>query len=173
MKHESFVEFIASYVKPDIYVELGVYDCSTFHKVSEHVVGWSFGVDINPLNDKEKLGTTIYKETTQDFARRWKNEIEDDIVDDIDLIFIDADHSKEAVLKDVENFWPHIKDDTGLIILHDTWPLNKVQTASGYSGDCYLATKEIKEKYACELLTIPVPYGLSVIRKIGGDWRNG
>jgi len=59
------------------------------------------------------------------------------------------------------------------MILHDTWPLNKEQISPGYSGNCYLTTKEIKEKYSCEVLTIPVPYGLSLIRKVGGDWRNG
>ena len=94
------------------------------------------------------------------------------IIVGIDLIFIDADHSKDAVLKDVDSFWPYIKPDTGLLILHDTWPLNKQQTAPGYSGDCYLATKEIVSKYSCELLTIPVPYGITLIRRVGKDWRN-
>jgi len=168
MKHESFLEFIASYIKPQIYVELGIYDCSTFYKVSEHVIDWSFGVDIKPLKDDKKINTTIYTETTEEFAKRWADEIQEEI----DLIFIDADHSKDAVLKDVDSFWPYIKPDTGLLILHDTWPLNKQQTAPGYSGDCYLATKEIVSKYSCELLTIPVPYGITLIRRVGKDWRN-
>jgi len=46
MKHETFVEFIASYLKPSVYVELGVYDGSTFGKVLPHVKDWAYGVDI-------------------------------------------------------------------------------------------------------------------------------
>jgi predicted O-methyltransferase YrrM len=170
MKHESFIEFLASYVKPQVYVELGVYDGSTFDRVRPHVEDWSYGVDLKPrMDDLDGTDFTVYKMSTQEFSKLWN----EDIHEDIDLMFIDADHSKEAVLKDVDNFWSYLKDDTGLLLLHDTWPLNKYQTQVGFSGDCYLATLEIKKKYKCELLTIPVPYGLSVIRKVGGDWRNG
>lgn len=170
MKHEEFVEFIASYTKPQVYVELGVYDGSTFNRVYPHVQSWSYGVDIKPLmDDSDKPNCYIYTETTQDFFELWQ----EDIHEDIDLMFIDADHNKDAVLKDVANFWPYLKEDTGLMLLHDTWPLNKQQTAPGYSGNCYLVTGELKNKYSCEVLTIPVPYGLTMIRKVGRDWRNG
>jgi len=170
MKHEEFIEFIASYTKPQVYVELGTYDCSTFNKVKPHVQDWLYGVDLEPKTDElSGENFNIYTMSTEEFSELWN----EDIHEDIDLMFIDADHSKEAVLKDVDNFWPYLKNDTGLMLLHDTWPLNKEQTKPGYSGNCYLATKEIKEKYNCELLTIPVPYGLSVIRKVGADWRNG
>lgn len=172
MKHEEFMEFIASYIEPQVYVELGVYDGSTFNRVHPYVQDWAYGVDINPKMKEEDmitLDSTVYQMSTKQFFEYWN----DDIHKDIDLIFIDADHSKEAVLEDVANFWPYLKDDTGLMILHDTWPLNKKQTAPGYSGDCYLVTKEIKKKYQCELLTIPVSYGLSIIRKVEGNWRNG
>jgi len=172
MKHESFIEFLASYLKPDVYVELGVYDGSTFNKVYPHVRGWAYGVDIKPLmDDSDKPNCSITTNTTKEFAVLWS----EDIHEDIDLIFIDADHSKEAVLKDAQAFLHWLKLDTGIMVLHDTWPLNKQQTAPGYSGDCYKVTAELKNHYGdgIEVLTIPVSYGLTLIRRVGQDWRNG
>jgi len=68
MKHENFVEFIASYTKPQVYVELGVFDGSTFDKVYPYVQSWAYGVDIKPLLDtSDKPNCQIYKETTEDF----------------------------------------------------------------------------------------------------------
>jgi hypothetical protein len=42
--------------------------------------------------------------------------------DSLDFIFVDADHSTEAVRNDILTWWPKVKD-TGMIIGHDiNWP---------------------------------------------------
>lgn len=44
----------------------------------------------------------------------------------LDFVFIDADHSTEAVRNDIDAWWPKVKD-TGWIIGHDIhWPVVKV-----------------------------------------------
>ena len=105
MKHEEFVEFIASYTKPQVYLELGIYDGSTFNRVRPHVKSWAYGVDIKPKIKEEEMATsnsTVYQMSTEQFAEYWN----EDIHEDIDLIFIDADHSKGEGLQDVANFCP-------------------------------------------------------------------
>ena len=145
MNHEAFVESIAKQLKPSIYVELGVYHSSNFKQVVPHVRDKAFAVDIKREFERHKSDAPIasfHVMTTEEFYKMWSVEIKLDI----DMIFIDADHSKEAVLQDVKNFLPFLKEDSGIMLLHDTWPLDKRQTAPGYSGDCYKVTKVLKEK---------------------------
>jgi len=171
MKHYDVIEKIAASLEPNIYVELGIYRAKTFNFVARHAKK-AYAVDSVNVGRYIKCDNAeFFCGTTDAFARRWT----DEVGNTIDLIFIDADHSKEAVLRDVGNFLPWITPDTGFIILHDTWPLNKGETAPGYSGDCYLAPRIIKERYPhLEVLTLPFLCGLTLIRNpTGGDWRNG
>ena len=83
----------------------------------------------------------------------------------IDMIFIDADHSKESVLKDFQVYFDLVNRD-GLILLHDSYPANEQDTLPGYCGDCYKAIEELsKNNEAYEMMTIPVPPGLTLCRK--------
>lgn len=173
MKHEEFVNMLAIQLKPAIYVELGIYHFNCFNKISPLVRGKAYAVDIA---DNRRLlvkhgHVDFHCCTTTEFYSTWSNEIKKEI----DLIFIDADHSKDSVLQDVKNFLPWLREDIGVMVLHDTWPLNKKQTAPEYSGDCYLVPKILKEKLGnnIELFTLPTPYGLTLIRKPGDNWRNG
>jgi len=171
MRHEQFLETLASLKRPDVYVELGIYQADVTNAIAPYSqeVYCADIVDASQYVKNDNI--QFFHEDTEKFAIRWKTQIKKDI----DLIFIDADHSAEAVYKDVYNFITYLKKDTGLMILHDTWPLNKKQTAPGYSGDCYKATKRLKNALAdsAEILTLPIPYGLTLIRRIGDDWRNG
>ncbi len=173
MRHEDLVEEIAKQLKPSIYVELGVFQLECFNRVVRHVKQKAFAIDIkdNSIYMDPGPERSFHRCSTEEFSSTWHNEIKLDI----DMIFIDADHSKDAVLQDVKNFLPFLKEDSGIMLLHDTWPLNKQQTAPGYSGDCYKVTKTLKEKLGnhIELITLPVPYGLTLIRKVGDNWRNG
>lgn len=170
MNHEKFVELIALYTKPQIYVELGAFQCSTFNIVAKHVTEWSYAVDIGnfSIHMESDSRRSFYTMSTEKFSKFWSRAIGKQI----DLIFIDASHQKESVIEDVNNFLPFLRTTTGLMLLHDTWPLNKAQTHPGYSGDGYLAIKEIKKISGCEVLTIPIPYGITIIRKMGDDWRD-
>ncbi|WP_407313700.1 class I SAM-dependent methyltransferase [Desulfosporosinus sp. SB140] len=81
------------------------------------------------------------------------------------MLFIDADHSKTAVLQDFKDFFPFVVPH-GLILLHDTHPGNVQLIQPEWCGTAYLAIEELmKETRAYELMTIPVSPGLTICRK--------
>lgn len=162
-------------MRPEVYVELGIAVCGTINRVSPHaseVYAVDAGVScaIN-IADKEKV--KFYGEYTTKFADRWREEIKKPV----DLIFIDADHSASAVRQDVLNFLPWLKESTGLMLLHDTWPPTREHANPSNCGDCYLIKPwltELSKMENLEVCTIPTQYGLTLIRKRGKiDWREG
>lgn len=81
------------------------------------------------------------------------------------MLFIDADHKKESVLKDFYNYFPFIKED-GIIFLHDGYPKNIEYTKDGYCSNCYEAIFELsKNTTDYEMVTIPLHPGLTICRK--------
>jgi hypothetical protein len=169
MKHYDVIEKIAGGLQPNIYVELGIFRGKTFNLVARHA-NKAYAVDVAGAQKHIKCNhAEFFMGTTQTFASYWNLKVQKSI----DLIFIDADHSKESVLQDVKNFLPWLKIDTGLMVLHDTWPLSKEKIKPEYSGDCYLVPKALKANYDLEILTLPFLCGLTIIRKPGSDWRNG
>lgn len=162
--HEDFIVHLAQVIKPKTYVELGLYQCSLFNKIVP-IADKLIGLDISPESDKymkKSAKASFVCSTTDDFAKKLrKSPIK------IDMMFIDADHSSESVLKDFNNFFPFVSDQ-GIIILHDGYPKNKSYTRPGYCGDCYLAieklTLQAKER-GYEMVTIPVHPGVTICRK--------
>jgi len=83
----------------------------------------------------------------------------------IDMLFIDADHSREAVLDDFNNCLPYVAPH-GLILLHDVHPGNAELTHPAWCGTAYQAAEELsRNNNAYEIMTIPVSPGLAVCRK--------
>ena len=105
---------------------------------------------------------------TDDFAKMWDNEIRKEI----DLIFIDADHCKESVWEDFQNFYKWLKPNTGILAMHDSWPANKGQTDPTRCGDCYKAIANVKKVKGAEVITLPFQHGVTLVRKVEPDWRN-
>lgn len=72
------------------------------------------------------------------------------------MLFIDANHSKESVKADFENYF-NLVSENGIILLHDGYPKNEEFTQSGYCGDGYKAIEELtKNKEDYEMMTIPL-----------------
>ena len=169
MKHYDVIEKIADGLQPNVYVELGIFRGKTFNMVACHAKE-AYAVDVADVRKYIKRKAEFFQGTTDTFALHWNSKIRKQI----DLIFIDADHSKESILQDVRNFLPWLRHDYGLMVLHDTWPLSKEKIKPGFSGDCYLAPKIIKENFPyLEVLTLPFLCGLTILRNPGSDWRNG
>lgn len=94
------------------YLEIGVRGYQTFDKIScEKKVA----VDPAPNGFRSGKGIEVHRKFSNDFF----NELKDS--DTFDLIFIDGDHSYEAVKSDLENAIKFLNKD-GLIVLHDVDP---------------------------------------------------
>jgi len=121
------------------------------------------GVDLDPqagnfLHKNKK--TEFVCSTTLDFAKTMaKSGLE------IDMLFIDADHSNDAVYNDFVAYFPYVKDD-GIIILHDSFPKDKDWTAAHLCGDGYKAIYKLSlDSASYEMMTLPFHPGLTLCRK--------
>lgn len=174
MQHSEFIAQLAKWLSPKVYVEFGVgyagphtypYMVNNFHQCEV------YGVDIVDLKNNlpKRNGAHFFHGTTDAFMKQWNKDKM------IDLCFIDADHVCHEVINDVERVLPYIQPDTGIICLHDTWPPSKDYTSVDKCNTAYQAPYILKNKYSSkelEILTIPAPYGITLIRKVGDDWRN-
>jgi len=169
--------------KPKVYVEVGVKKAYTFNDVAPLVKN-AIGIDINPscaqyigINFpvvRRSYTSTEHKRfycgTSEEYisnclkvANPMQNEF-------IDFLFIDGDHNCESVLGDFYLLSPYVKTYTGLIFLHDTYPVKKELLSEGYCFNAWKAAREIRENFgsSCfEIVTLPGPWaGLSIIRKL-------
>jgi len=166
---ELFVELVKLF-KPDVYMELGTKGGYMFHAIAP-LVKTAIGIDCNSFNQSffKHRNVFLHNTTTDAYAEGYEKDHAPEHVK-VDFLFIDACHEKEQVLKDFDNFSKFVRDDTGLIFLHDTYPTKKELTAQGYCSNAYKAAWEIRtnEKYrkCFEIVTLPGPFfGLSIIRK--------
>lgn len=160
--HQDLIIHLASVLKPKAYVELGIFHCGLFNRMVPYVQS-ATGVDANPEAERYMVKSPkarFVSATTSGFAEQLrKSPIE------IDLLFIDADHSKQAVAEDFSNFLPFVRPH-GVILLHDTHPKDDAATDQSRCGDGYLAIQELSRQTAeFEMMTLPVHPGLTLCRK--------
>lgn len=161
--HEEFIVHLAGILRPNVYVELGLYQCELFNRVVPYARRL-IGVDVNDrartFMDRTTQKTTFFHGTTDAFVESLKRQPLQ-----IDLLFIDADHSKESVKRDFENFFPYVTDH-GVILLHDSFPKDSTYAQPQYCGDGYKAIAELARRTdAYEMATIPIHPGLTICRK--------
>lgn len=161
--HEDIITSLAKALKPKVYVELGLYKCRLFNRMVPLVSEKLIGVDVVKKSGdymQDSFKTEFYCGSTESFAKEAKKR---NLI--IDMLFIDADHSQQAVRKDFELFFPLVKQD-GIILLHDAYPKNQHFAQSGYCGDGYKAIFELsKQTQEHELVTLPLHPGLAICRK--------
>lgn len=161
--HEEFIIHLASVLRPKVYVELGLYQCALFNRIAP-LTEKSIGVDT-------EVSAGTFMDTTSgkgEFFHGTTNALAAELTKrgvSIDLLFIDANHSKESVREDFTNFFPLVRDQ-GMIILHDAYPKDAEFTAPGYCGDGYLAIAELaRHTDTYEMVTIPRHPGVALCRK--------
>lgn len=163
-KGQEFRELMVELIKlfePETYVEVGVQKGYTFNVLAP-LVKLAIAVDIAGLDHVvARPNVKKYHMSSEEFAGQWKGPI--------DLLFIDADHRKESVLADVNSLLSFVPEGTGLILLHDTYPVCERLLQDDSCSNAWEAAWEIRKKrvYAdLEIVTLPGPYaGLSIIRK--------
>jgi len=156
--HTNIIYHIAKQTACRHYLELGCYDGYTLSKVAE-VVPNVYGVDIK--DERLTKQGKFYEMTTDVFFKIFNQQQK------MDIIFIDADHSYEAVKRDFENSL-NILNEHGIIFIHDTDPMNQMYMQKGYCGDSYKVVDYIQEKYKDELNIITIPInecGMSMVNR--------
>lgn len=161
--HSDFIESLAFIYKPKVYVELGLYEGETINKVSK----WCsecHGVDMSISKVGQVSGNTkLYECATNDFFKSWDKKI--------DMAFIDADHNYLSALCDFENVFKNLNKG-GIIILHDTDPINEYYKSPNLCGDSYKIVPILEKDPRVNIVTIPMcEPGLSIVTK-KGDSRN-
>lgn len=156
--HSDFVAILAHIYQPKVYLELGLYDGETFQKVRRATFDFGsrcIGVDIK----KPPIDGEIYTQTTDEFFKSYDEKV--------DMIFIDADHRYESVVKDLENSLK-ILNKTGCIVLHDTDPDNDSLFDPSRCGDSYRIVNDIEQNTNLNITTFPISEaGLSIV-----TWKN-
>lgn len=170
LKKQEFVplmQFLVEMYEPDVYVEIGVEKSYTFNQVAP-LVKEAYAVDIRLMPNIIQLDNVkVCRMSSIDFAEKWgkgkwgKGK-------QIDLLFIDADHRRDAVLFDFNFLSRFVTPGTGLVLLHDTYPSSKHLLKDGWCSNAWEAAEEIhtNPKYRDWYgITLPGPWaGLSIFR---------
>ena len=153
--HSDLIPEIVKHLNCSTYLELGIYDGTNILKVSKYV-DRIISVDIKDIR-KSKIGEFHLKTTDQFFEEF--NEM-------VDVIFIDADHNFESVKKDFINSLK-ILNEFGLIILHDTDPMEKELLEPRFCSDSYKMDEWIRENYpSLDVMTLPISdAGLTLVKR--------
>ena len=163
---------LARLLKPKTYVEIGVKKAFTFNQMTG-IIPECYGIDIDA-----SCASRISYRKAEDVKRihfhhggskTFASYATECAVPLIDFLFIDGDHKWESVLKDLLALLPFVTPTTGLIFLHDTYPVCPELATSGYCSDAWRAARLIRLYYAdrVEIVTLPGPWaGLSILRKV-------
>ena len=129
--HRQFAEWLVSYMKPEVIVDLGVdYGYSTFSFAIPRI-GHVYGID-NFTGD-DFVGTHIPQKYSYVMMKREKLHLKDNLTiiegdfnevaktwdKPINILHIDGSHHYEDVKRDFETWIKFLSDD-GIILLHDT-----------------------------------------------------
>lgn len=160
--HVDFIVALARVLRPALYVELGVHRAELFNLMVPYA-GRLVGVDVD-----ERSRDFVVADPKVRFVcastERFVEELQAS-APAIDLLFIDADHSREAVVRDFRAYFPFVRPH-GLILLHDTHPGSPDLVSPDWCGDAYLAIDDLRrDDDGYELMTIPVSPGLTLCRK--------
>lgn len=134
------------------YLELGVSHGQTLELMSKLTTDY-IGVDM--IDIRHNKGTNIFVNTTDNFfAQNTRT---------FDMIFIDACHCIDYVIKDFENSIQCLNHN-GLIALHDTDPENESLLPKEFCSDSYKFRELYCDKY--EIITLPVDNaGLTLVKR--------
>lgn len=164
-EHAELVEWMARLLKPKTYMEVGANHGSTFNRVAALGIQKAVAVEIKKSTAQDLTrapNTEILNMSSDDAAKLWL----DRGGEPIDLLFIDGDHSHEQSLRDFLNFSRFVPE-SGLILLHDTWPETPERAAPNKCHDVYKTAWLIRQKMfkEFELVTLPFDRGISVVRR--------
>jgi hypothetical protein len=140
-----------------IYLELGVQAGVTFDRIAP-LFERSVGIDVDA---PPEIKREFYQCSTDQFFGHLPEGLAD-----VDLIFIDADHSAEQVFRDALNALQIIRPLAGLVVLHDTYPASVEELAPEFCGDAWKAVSQLRQRAWVESVTLPGLHGLTICRRL-------
>lgn len=161
--HTDIVTALAKSMFPSLYLEFGIRNGATFRQVFPYCKK-AVGVDLADV--PTDIASKCYKLSTKAFCETILPDL-----GEVDLVFIDADHNFESVKMDVFSVLPYMTK-YGLVVLHDTFPESKYYLQKSQCHNSYLAADYFSNSPNLEVLTIPVPPGITLVRKysVGMPW---
>ena len=165
--HTNLLVLLAERMQPEIYLELGIWEGLTFSRVAKHAKR-AIGVDSGPEATRYASGDSPYARdgeiwpmTTDQFFESGPGKD----LSGVELALIDACHEYKQALKDFESVLKVTAHD-GLILFHDTYPENDSYKVEGECFNSYLIPGILKNCEDIELVTLPCPPGVTIVRKI-------
>jgi hypothetical protein len=144
--------------RPVVYVEIGVDRGHTMRTVSRNAVE-CHAVDVTFEHVNGPLGPNVHRweMTSDEFFGRGL----DGMSRPADVVFVDGDHSREAVTRDIAGALSILAED-GVVIVHDTFPLER-RWAKSHCGYGCRAVEALDGSLAVRCATLPIFPGLSFI----------
>lgn len=161
--HMSLVEHLAKWLQPERYLEIGVLNGESLKRIQNYSKE-CYGVDVTFSHRNYNSNVKLFEMPSDDFFSVLNPNIK------FDMIFIDGLHEKTQVYKDFLNSKDRIIED-GLIVLHDTYPMNDDMTQPWFCHDAWEAAKKIKQEFRDEFEMISLPFnpGISIMKKMRYD----
>lgn len=158
--HVEFLTFMAKWIKPEHYLELGVRCGRNFSSVSKFCKK-ATGVDIALHHFPVAENMELFNGFTDDYFAQLTEDQK------FDMVFIDADHSHEQSLKDFINVKDRVIED-GFVFFHDTYPYDSWMFRPDQCNDCYKTALYIKQKFSAEFETVSLPFnpGVTIVKKM-------
>lgn len=166
-----WLERLHTALRPRIYLEIGVETGRTLRLAQPPTI--AIGIDPSPdpqATDGASTETRMHLMTSQAFFA--SAEALAGLPGPVDLAFIDGDHGLASVLHDFMQV-EAISHPDGVIVLHDTWPLNSLTAARTretgfYTGDCWKLLPCLRTiRPDLHIVTIATPpTGLTVLTRL-------
>jgi hypothetical protein len=154
--YNELVWWIVKIQHAQTYLEIGVLYGETFNEIRK-MVPRAIGVDTKK-RDSVIPKSEFYEMTSDKFFEQFKEKV--------DVIFIDADHRFDQLIKDFENSLK-ILNPGGTIIIHDTDPCEKERLVPTSCADSWKIVNYVRTCYPeLTIVTFPVSVmGISVVRR--------
>lgn len=165
--HEAFVAAMAAFLRPRLYVEVGVAQGETFKQVAPHC-DEARAIDVNDSGRAAVLaaGGQFFLGDSCAVLADWPDGA-------IELAFLDSSHEYQKTIDECRLLDRKVALN-GCIILHDAYPPNEGYTGDGYCGGVWRAVEVIRATLGWEGMTWPAEYGVASFRKHGGrqlQWK--
>lgn len=157
--YRKIIRTLIETLKPKTYLEVGCRKGETLRYILNASKKTKlYAIDINDVSKFIPSSVKFFCGNSHEVGKNWNIPL--------DMVFIDADHCAESVLKDFELYSKWVSPN-GIILLHDTYPSSVEMTNKSENGDAYKVAWMIRMERndAFEIVTIPVVNGLSIIRK--------